>query len=353
MTINTPPLFLQTEAHDAESFRRGLGLLTNGRGGLLRPTDFAVSQKAGGTNMSVDVAGGQVAIIGTEATYQGTYLVENRGVANLAISAAHPTNGRRDFVVLRIRDSVYSGSDDQVTLEVVTGTPSGSPADPALPSGTVMVLARIVVGAAVSTITNANITDLRQSYSASQNGLLTSPGGVIVCTSTTRPSPAHEGMVIFETNTDMHLTYDGSAWVVTAALGAWLSWTPDLFQSVGITKNIPYSRISRIGRTVHFQCYLQAQSNGTAGHPIRVQLPYNAVTTSLPIGQMWWYAQGGPGGARNLTWVAYAGSVGFVHGLYNGTLSPAVDAGHSGTSYADRILTGDAVLVAVTYEAAS
>jgi hypothetical protein len=36
--------------------------------------------------------------------------------------------------------------------------------------------------------------------------------GVQVCTSSTRPTSPSEGMMIYETDTDKHLVYDGSAW---------------------------------------------------------------------------------------------------------------------------------------------
>lgn len=47
-----------------------------------------------------------------------------------------------------------------------------------------------------------------------------------VCTSTTRPSPAIEGMLIYETNTDRTLTYDGTNWIILAEPS--VTWTPTL-----------------------------------------------------------------------------------------------------------------------------
>jgi len=58
-----------------------------------------------------------------------------------------------------VKDSEYAGSDDEVELVVVTGTPAGSPTDPALPDNA-LPLARVVVAAGVSSITNAAITNL-------------------------------------------------------------------------------------------------------------------------------------------------------------------------------------------------
>ena len=47
-----------------------------------------------------------------------------------------------------------------------------------------------------------------------------------VVTSSTRPSPAAEGMLIYETDTDKILAYNGSAWVAVAYLGARDTYTP-------------------------------------------------------------------------------------------------------------------------------
>lgn len=47
-----------------------------------------------------------------------------------------------------------------------------------------------------------------------------------VCTSTTRPSPAVEGMMIYETNTDRTLTFDGVGWIILAE--PVVTWTPTL-----------------------------------------------------------------------------------------------------------------------------
>jgi len=175
MTVRTPPTFLQAGSHTAEntrlaqmglfgsapaSFAGGVSAVDPGHGiTRANSTQLEVTEK-GTPDMSVDVAAGACFIRGTESASQGVYHFYNDGTVNLAISAADPTNARWDLVVAQVRDSGYSGADDDARLFVVEGTPAGSPADPTLPENC-LVLARVVVGASVSSITNANITDLR------------------------------------------------------------------------------------------------------------------------------------------------------------------------------------------------
>lgn len=49
---------------------------------------------------------------------------------------------------------------------------------------------------------------------------------VIPCTSGTRPTPSHEGMTIYETDTNAHAVWTGSAWIYVG--GARTSYTPVL-----------------------------------------------------------------------------------------------------------------------------
>jgi hypothetical protein len=115
--------------------------------------------------MSVNVAAGFAFLTGQFAPFnQGTYGIPNDGTVNLAIAAADGTNPRDDLVILQVRDDTWGGGGglNDARLVVVTGTPAASPTDPSLASfPNNLVLARVRVGAGVTSITNANITDLR------------------------------------------------------------------------------------------------------------------------------------------------------------------------------------------------
>lgn len=218
MAEQNPAIFLQAGAHPAEDVRRFIGGVSYDSVGVIEPDALAVTQN-GTPNMSVNVASGRALIKGSEATYQGTYFVENRGTKNLSVNSSDPTNGRYDLVVAKVQDAAYSGATSAWSLAVVTGTPAASPLVPSAPANSI-ALAQILVPAASSSVTNANITDRR-----SRSFLYT---GTAVCTSFTRPSGPYEGQTIYETDTDKVYVYNGSTWIPTAQLGAWTSYTPTI-----------------------------------------------------------------------------------------------------------------------------
>jgi hypothetical protein len=188
------------------------------RGGVVSG-GLAVTQN-GTPNMSVNVADGMVLVPGTENSVQGTYVVENIGALNVLIAAADPTNPRRDLIIARVRDAIYSGASNTATIEAVTGTPAASPADPALPAGSCWVIARVAVAAAAASITNANLTRFAEGGTGytGQNGAAVTLGGIVPATSATRPiTGAYEGMVAYETDTNRMAAYDGAAWGQFAA----------------------------------------------------------------------------------------------------------------------------------------
>lgn len=176
------------------------GLATSGiaNGGVARyygiatTGDQAVIQRAAGANMSVDVLLGASMVGGTENSNQGEYFVFNDATINVVISASDPTNPRIDVIGVQIRDKEYSGATDDARILVITGTPAGAPAVPTLPAD-FLSLAHVAVAAAAGSIVTANITDKRRQ--------ITALGGVIPCTSATRPTVnLWTGMVILETD---------------------------------------------------------------------------------------------------------------------------------------------------------
>jgi hypothetical protein len=220
MAVVNPIGYLQNagSVHTAEVIRAHASLLSVGRhsSGGLRPLGGVhremgagyVVQQAGAPNMSVDVTGGVALVPGTEGLTQGSYVVVNSATENLSIAAAHATLGRIDRVGVRVRDSAYSGVNNDGANVVITGTPSGSPAAPAEPNN-FLTLALVSVPAADTTITNSQITDMRIGLAA--------PGGVVWCTSANRPNPASgqvlTGQEIYETDTTLYKQWDGTAWV--------------------------------------------------------------------------------------------------------------------------------------------
>lgn len=347
MTAQTPPIFLQAGSHTAENVRRAFGSILGNRPGIVAAGHLAVSEKSGTPNMSVDVAEGQLVLKGSEGSYQGLYLCEARGVTNLAISAADATNPRRDLIVARVRDAAYSGATNTFSLEVVTGTPAGSPADPSLPSGSCFVLARVQVAASASSITNANITDLRTSYSIGQYGQAAALGGIIRCTNGTRPT-GEEGLKIYEADTDVEYTYNGSAYVPTAVLGQWTPFTPTLTQSGAVTKTTTYARYYKVGRFVHVQVLLAATGSGTGGNAVTVSLPF----TAAQAGNM---GAGGGSIYDASTGASYPGRVVF-NTTTTAALSPTnvTTGGYLGAAtFTAALASGDSIDMEFRYEATS
>src|SRR5688572_13053524 len=104
--------------------------LAGGFEGVLEAGDYAVSADAP-PSMRAVVAAGRALVNGDAVVRQGAYLIEND--ANLFTdyaAAAHATLNRRDLLCLRVYDASPDGGSaalDVARLEVIPGTPAGSP----------------------------------------------------------------------------------------------------------------------------------------------------------------------------------------------------------------------------------
>ena len=128
---------------------------------------FQVLQNTG-TDMNVKIGSGtnfDRGVVKGDFAGQGTFITEHQNATQvLAVAASDPTNDRIDNVILRVFDDTFDSSgDDFADIEVTTGTPSGSPSPPAVPS-TAIVIAEILVQDAVTQIVNGDITDKRVEY---------------------------------------------------------------------------------------------------------------------------------------------------------------------------------------------
>jgi hypothetical protein len=90
----------------------------------------------------------------------GTYVGYNDDIVVLGVTTADPTNPRIDRVCMTVNDAYYTGSLNNVVLQVVAGTPAGSPVAPATPANSIS-LATVAVAAGATALTTANITDTR------------------------------------------------------------------------------------------------------------------------------------------------------------------------------------------------
>lgn len=158
MTLQTPPSWLQAGSYPAQYDRltaQALWATT----GIIGSSSLAVTANSP-AGMSVRVASGWAAIIGTTTSNMGVYTIFNDATDTLTITTADPTNPRIDLVCATVRDAYYSGANNDVIFQVVAGTPAGSPVAPSLPANSIS-LATVAVGAAVTQINSGNITDTR------------------------------------------------------------------------------------------------------------------------------------------------------------------------------------------------
>ena len=115
-----------------------------------------------------------------------------------------------------------------------------------------------------------------------------------VFTSGTRPSgvEVYEGRRIYETDTSMWQSYDGSAWSPIGPVdGALTDWTPTIDQgaNTNIAKSSTYAKYSRVGRQVHASFRVVLSGAGASG-TVLISLPVAAAATSniTDIGTFVW-----------------------------------------------------------------
>ena len=158
MALRTPPSWLQNGSHTAENDRLTTQAIW-ASSGVARTNDLLVSASSPAA-MTVSVAAGWAAILGTYQSNMGAYVAYNDAAATATITTADPTNPRIDLVCVTVSDAAYTGALNTVAINVVAGTPAGSPVVPSTPTNSI-ALARVAVAAAATTITSGNITDVR------------------------------------------------------------------------------------------------------------------------------------------------------------------------------------------------
>jgi len=158
MALRTPPSWLQNGSHPAENDRLSMQAIF-ATTGIIGSSSLSVGPNSP-VGMSVVVASGWAAIVGTTQSNMGVYTVYNDANTTLTVTTADPTNPRIDRIVATVQDAFYSGSFNNVIFQVVAGTPAGSPVAPATPANSIS-LATVLVGAAVTQINAGNITDTR------------------------------------------------------------------------------------------------------------------------------------------------------------------------------------------------
>jgi len=197
MAAQTPPYAQQNGSHTAALFRQAFastfgvaqpGTLGSSAGGVTNATDLAVTAQAS-PNMTVNVAGGTCWIPQTLAANGGLYFGLNDATVVVAIAAANATNPRVDLICATVNDAAYSGSTNNWVIQAITGTPTAGATlanlngAGALPSSSIP-LGYVLVPAAATTVTSANISDVR-TFTTTSNSMRGNPAGRLYASATT------------------------------------------------------------------------------------------------------------------------------------------------------------------------
>ncbi|GFJ95972.1 hypothetical protein [Phytohabitans rumicis] len=197
---------------DAEDARLATGLLAapgatplQSRGGIRPSGGHPARVEATSTpSKDVTVRPFQAVIQGTRSTAAGSYLVTLDAVKTvdvLGAAPAHGSNERFDLIVARQFDPQYADSRSGMVVERVTGTAGTTPVDPAVP-GDHLKLARIRVRAGATTITEADISDLR-AYTSALGGIM------LARNATDRPLNPYWGFYVHRLDTSRLEVWDG------------------------------------------------------------------------------------------------------------------------------------------------
>jgi hypothetical protein len=166
----------------------GRGGVNAGHGGGM------VVSPSGTPSLTLQIASGVAFVPGSEGSRQGVYVCVNDATKNLVMDAAHGSLPRIDLVVVRVRDSFYSGATNDWLIDKVTGTAAASPTAPAMPVNS-LLLATISRSAGDDTIASGDITDSRTQLAAA--------GGTISCHSSASAALVAlvpEGQFVYETD---------------------------------------------------------------------------------------------------------------------------------------------------------
>lgn len=195
-------------------------------------TDFTVAAQ-GSPNMTVNVTKGDLVIPDAAG---GAYLFHNSASdQNPTITTAPGSGTRYDLIIARVYDNAAGdvaatgsltlpGSAGSInvqtvtgTIEVVTGSPGGSPSPPSLPNARCVVLAIVHVGTNVTSITSGAIQTSQST--TSRVGYTVAAGGILpVSSSAAYPATPYVGMRLYDLALGYDVEWNGTYWRARAGL---------------------------------------------------------------------------------------------------------------------------------------
>jgi hypothetical protein len=87
----------------------------------------------------------------------------------------------------------------------------------------------------------------------------------------------HEGMAVYQKDTDIIYIHNGTDWVIWETFGAWITYTPSN-TAITVGNGTQVAKYSRSGRTIRLSWYLLWGSTTSFSGSARVGLPFGAAT---------------------------------------------------------------------------
>lgn len=240
-------------------------------GGVVPGFGGALACSTGG-GLTVTITSG-AALVASNAG-SGSYRVVNDANLTRTVTAGSATL-RIDLIIVKVYDTGVAAT-SYGDVEVVQGTAGAGV--PAMPAGINAVkIAEINVTNSVTTVAD------KRTWTAAV-------GGILPCTSTTRPANPYDGFTVWESDTFNYATWSavGGAWrtVPTGSTGAWTAYTPTWGASTTnptMGSSSINGRYIKNGKTVTFTVSLQIVTGGAFGvgsGVYSITLPLTAVTAT-------------------------------------------------------------------------
>lgn len=176
----------------------------NARSGMFQAGPGAKLQLSG-TTITVRNTTGSISPGAT--VDQGAYLVQIPSTTH-TLTAANPSNPRKDIVVARVYDDDVDLSGQRaVVTEYIVGTPAGSPSEPPLPGGAVKLA---VIDVPANNTAGSTLTETWP-YTVANGGVLPTRSA------TELPAVPNESQYVDRQDLDQLMRYSGSAWQAVAS----------------------------------------------------------------------------------------------------------------------------------------
>lgn len=257
MSWQNPTAYIDNNPQSSQLWRQALQAATQFNEGVVSPGDLKVSQTTV-ASLNLNIASGSAVILGSEEANQGSYFGVNVGTDTVTLAAGGGTD-RWDLIMAEVQDPTFSGSPwnhnpatDQLIYSVVESNVSSGTTQPPT-NVSAIPLAIVHVPAGASSITDANITDLRSLVSA----------------------PRQAGTVATQGTSSSSIS--GS----TSTAQAWPTW---FSSQVSIPSWATHMRITASW------CQLQPKSNGASGTgpKITVSVVVGGISTQTSLIDATW-----------------------------------------------------------------